>query len=88
MKLISTIKVSDLHLAGLELLQDAESYLNELTDQELQGVAGGFIGLDALDLALEALETNINYKNVKTVYSETIRTVGVSYTVKTVAYKK
>lgn len=84
-----TIKVSDLHLAGLELLQDSESYLNELTDQELEGVAGGFLGLDALDLTLGLLEeTKINYKNVKTVYSETVRTVGISYTVKSVAYKK
>lgn len=84
-----TIKVSDLHLAGLELLQDSESYLNELTDQELEGVAGGFLGLDALNLTLGLLEeTKINSKNVKTVYSETVRTVGISYTVKSVAYKK
>lgn len=86
---MSTIKVSDLHLAGLELLQDSESYLNELTDQELEGVAGGFLGLDALYLTLGLLqETKINSKNVKTVYSETVKTVGISYTVKSVAYKK
>ncbi|MEH2072417.1 MAG: hypothetical protein V7K47_30425 [Nostoc sp.] len=38
---MATIKIDDLSLAGSELFQDSESFLNELTDAEL-GVYGGF----------------------------------------------
>ena len=39
---MATIKISDLHTAGFELLLDSESYLNELTNEEGLGVLGGF----------------------------------------------
>ncbi|MDZ8109386.1 MAG: hypothetical protein RM338_27675 [Nostoc sp. DedQUE12a] len=37
---MATIKIDDLSPAGSELFQDSESFLNELTDEEL-GVNGG-----------------------------------------------
>ena len=39
---MATIKISDLHSAGSELFMDSESYLNELTDEELNMAHGGF----------------------------------------------
>jgi hypothetical protein len=38
---MATIKISDLHSAGSELFIDSESYLNELTDEELNMAHGG-----------------------------------------------
>ncbi len=38
---MATIKISDLHTAGSELLLDSESYLNELTNEEGLSVLGG-----------------------------------------------
>ena len=38
---MATIKISELRPAGSELLQDAESFLNELSDHELENVVGG-----------------------------------------------
>jgi hypothetical protein len=80
------IKVSVLHLAGLELFQDSENFLNQLTDEEIAGVVGGLLYLDIFyslsDIPLPA-NTDINTQ-VRTVYSETLRTIGVSYTAKTV----
>ena len=38
---MATIKISDLHTAGSDLLLDSESYLNELTHEEGLGVLGG-----------------------------------------------
>lgn len=38
---MAEIKLSELRPAGSELLQDSESFLNELSDQELDNVVGG-----------------------------------------------
>ena len=38
---MATIKISDLHSAGSELFMDSESYLNELTNEELNMAYGG-----------------------------------------------
>ncbi|WP_138499835.1 hypothetical protein [Nostoc sp. PA-18-2419] len=38
---MATIKISDLHPAGSELFVDSESYLNNLTDEELNRTQGG-----------------------------------------------
>ncbi len=38
---MSKIKLSELRPAGSELLQDSESFLAELSDQELENVVGG-----------------------------------------------
>ena len=38
---MATIKISDLHSAGSELFMDSESYLNELTHEEMNMTHGG-----------------------------------------------
>ncbi len=38
---MAEIKLSELRPAGSELLQDSESFLNELNDRELENVVGG-----------------------------------------------
>jgi hypothetical protein len=38
---MATIKISDLHSVGSELFMDSESYLNELTNEELNMAHGG-----------------------------------------------
>jgi DNA replication initiation complex subunit (GINS family) len=38
---MSNIKISELQPTGLELFQDCESFINELTDQEIGSIKGG-----------------------------------------------
>ena len=38
---MTTIKVSELHPAGYDLLADPESYMNQLSNNELSSVRGG-----------------------------------------------
>jgi bacteriocin-like protein len=40
-KTMAEIKLSELRPAGSDLLQDSESFLNELNDRELENVVGG-----------------------------------------------
>lgn len=42
---MSSIKVNDLSPAGSELFQDDESFMNELTNDELGSVQGGLLSL-------------------------------------------
>lgn len=39
---MASIKISDLAPAGANLFQDSESFLHELTEQEVGSVLGGF----------------------------------------------
>lgn len=39
---MASIKINNLHTAGTELLTDSESYLNELTNDEIDMINGGF----------------------------------------------
>ncbi|MBE9181624.1 bacteriocin [Oculatella sp. LEGE 06141] len=39
---MASINVSNLHPAGSELFCDSESFLNELTDEELTEIEGGY----------------------------------------------
>ncbi len=39
---MATITISDLHPIGSELLVGSESYLDGLTDEEIDGVLGGY----------------------------------------------
>ncbi|MEH1853589.1 MAG: hypothetical protein V7L11_18395 [Nostoc sp.] len=45
---MATIKINNLNAAGSELFTDSESYLNELTEKELENLfgAGWYIKLD------------------------------------------
>jgi hypothetical protein len=38
---MTSIKISDLHPVGFDLLQDTESFFDELSDQEIETVQGG-----------------------------------------------
>lgn len=38
---MASITISELRPAGSELFQDSESFLDELTDREMLGIAGG-----------------------------------------------
>lgn len=38
---MAVIDISELHPAGSQLFQDSESFLNELTDDEIVGLEGG-----------------------------------------------
>lgn len=61
---MSKIKISSLHSPGSELFQDSETFLNELTDQELgmlQG-SGKFV--------VTSVVTNVNATSVLTVLSQ------------------
>lgn len=82
---MSKIEVSELYPVGLKLFQDSESFLNELTDREMESITGGLVDAD-LSKLLRDLTVNIKTLNtqVKTVYSVTQKGVGVSYTAKTV----
>ena len=39
---MATIAISDLNTPGLDLFQDSESFLNELTEDELNMTRGGW----------------------------------------------
>ncbi|MEH1853588.1 MAG: class IIb bacteriocin, lactobin A/cerein 7B family [Nostoc sp.] len=39
---MATIKINNLNAAGSDLLNDSESYLNALTDEEINMTNGGF----------------------------------------------
>lgn len=38
---MATIAISDLHFSGSEFFSDSESYLDEITNQELNSIQGG-----------------------------------------------
>ncbi|MEA5535806.1 hypothetical protein [Crocosphaera sp. XPORK-15E] len=38
---MSNIKISDLHTVGADLFSDSESYLQDLTEQEMGNTLGG-----------------------------------------------
>lgn len=42
---MARIKLNDLSPIGSELFQDSESFLNELSSEELIGVQGGFLSI-------------------------------------------
>jgi hypothetical protein len=60
---MATIKISDLHTAGSELLLDSESYLNELTNEEGLGVLGGwsFVGSFNISWGGGSIGVGINF---------------------------
>lgn len=58
---MSDIKISELRSSGLELFQDSESFLNDLSDQEVGLIEGsdGFLVLS--DLILGNVEVQTKY---------------------------
>jgi len=55
---MATIKISDLHSAGSELFMDSESYLNELTNEELNMAHGGSTPVCTFIVILTSFITN------------------------------
>jgi hypothetical protein len=47
---MAAIKIKDLGAPGSILFSDSESYLNELTEDELGGASGGFLKPPSLTL--------------------------------------
>ena len=66
---MTQLKLSELHPAGSELFQDSESFLEELSERELDFVAGG----DDLNTVVTQ-----NTQSVGTINTATI--VGISQT--------
>lgn len=61
---MAEIKLSELRPAGSELLQDTESFLNELSDRELENVVGGFNIFSVVSPANFPVETINTYSKV------------------------
>jgi hypothetical protein len=66
---MATLKISELNPAGAELFQDSENFLEELSDRELNLVAGG--------VDINSVVTQ-NSQSVGTIQTATI--VGISQT--------
>ncbi|MBD2533346.1 hypothetical protein H6G97_28795 [Nostoc flagelliforme FACHB-838] len=39
---MANIAISDLHTVGANLFQDSESFLNDITNEEMTNLSGGF----------------------------------------------
>ncbi len=66
---MASIKISELHPAGSDLFQDSESFLNELTEDEL-GLEGGGdktkIKIKIKSIAITVISVNGNTINANT----------------------
>ncbi len=72
---MAEIKLSELRPAGSELLEDSESFLNDLNDRDLENVVGGlFDGT----IASVATQNSVSVGSVNTVSD-----VGISQTLVT-----
>lgn len=91
---MSCLKISDLSPTGLELFQDAENFLNELSDREIENITGGFFSFFTdeflpipSDLVLKTVvKTQVFSVVTKSVQVKTkgIKTFGISHTHKTI----
>jgi hypothetical protein len=76
---MASINISDLHPPGYELLQDSESFLNELKDQEME-IVGGYIKIRSLTRGLTKALTRGKDKTIKANYPTYANTIGQTYT--------
>ena len=60
---MAKIKISELRPAGSELLQDSESFLNELSDHDLENVVGGAVIESAVSQVTNSVASNV--KNLR-----------------------
>ena len=69
---MSTIQIADLSPAGSELFQDTESFLNELTENELMVMGGkkGFKGI--------VINVNVGSVNIYTLFTINTNTVNAN----------
>ncbi len=64
------IKISELYPLGSDLFQDSESFLNEMSNDEIQGLIGGRRG--------GRLVLNIGTVNINTVFSANTNTINAN----------
>ncbi|WNN90926.1 hypothetical protein [Gloeocapsopsis dulcis] len=91
---MSCLKISDLSVTGLELFQDAENFLNELSDREIENITGGWFSFITDDfmpttsnLVLETVvKTRVVSAITKSVRVKTkgVKNYGISHTHKTI----
>lgn len=91
---MSCLKISDLSVTGLELFQDAESFLNELSDREMENITGGWFSFltdnfmpTTSNLVVETVvKTRVVSVVTKSVWVKTkgVKNYGISYTHKTI----
>ena len=65
---MANITLTELHIAGSELFQDSESFLNELTEKEMSGLEGGlfFAFNGTFGVSVSAQTVNGNTVNANT----------------------
>lgn len=63
---MAKLRISQLNLAGSKLFADRESFLQELAEDELAAIAGGFLQLSLDNLSsLSPTSSNFNYFGVQ-----------------------
>ncbi|PIG94025.1 hypothetical protein [Gloeocapsopsis sp. IPPAS B-1203] len=91
---MSCLNISDLSVTGLELFQDAESFMNELSDREIENITGGWFSFLTDDfmpttsnLVVETVvKTRVVSVVTRSVWVKTkgVKNYGVSHTHKTI----
>lgn len=78
---MSCLKISELRPAGVELFQDTESFLDELSQPDLDGISGGFLSFcKGLPTRWRRLKV---VTQVKSKFVRSAGPIGVTYTAKT-----
>ncbi|MEH2255407.1 hypothetical protein [Nostoc sp.] len=67
---MSNIKISELYPLGSDLFQDSESFLNEMSNDEIQGLIGGKRG--------GGIVINIGSIVINTVFSANTNTINAN----------
>jgi hypothetical protein len=80
---MSYITISDLLPAGATLFQDPESFLNELSTQESEGIEGGFSGYYRSRIT-GWLARSLVHSKIKSKMIKRGGPIGISYTAKTI----
>jgi len=91
---MSCLNISDLSVTGLELFQDAESFLNELSDREMENITGGWFSFltdnfmpTTSNLVVETVvKTRVVSVVTKSIWVKTkgVKNYGISHTHKTI----
>ncbi len=67
---MAEIKLSELRPAGSKLLEDSESFLNELNDRELENVVGGLFD--------GTIVSNVTQESISVGSVNTVTDVGIT----------
>lgn len=70
---MTNIELSELNPAGSELFQDSENFLQELTEEEMEGIGGGLFDFNFdFDFKLTFFGNTIFTANTNTINANTI----------------